>query len=125
MSALIKKGNKFLLVKEKLENNIEMWIVPGGGVDFGESLEEAVTREVKEELGTDIKIIKFLKFHEAIFTQYNYHSMIFFFLVKVINEKFKLERKILDVKFFTQKQMKKIQLVDSAKWLVTEKFTDV
>jgi len=122
VSALIKKKNKFLLIKEKLENNEETWIIPGGGVDFGENLEQAVKREIKEELGIDIKIIDFIKFHEAIFTKFNYHTVIFFYLVKALNEDFKLEKKILDARFFSQKQMKKIQLVDSAQWLITEKF---
>ena len=72
---------------------METWIIPGGGVDFGESLEEAVKREIKEELGVEIKIIKFIKFHEAIFTKFNYHTVIFFFLTEALNENFKLEKR--------------------------------
>lgn len=32
------------------------WTPPGGGVEFGESLKEALIREVKEETGLDIEI---------------------------------------------------------------------
>lgn len=32
------------------------WTPPGGGVEFGESLEEAVVREVKEETGLDVEV---------------------------------------------------------------------
>ena len=32
------------------------WIPPGGGVDFGESLAEAVCREAEEETGLDIRV---------------------------------------------------------------------
>lgn len=42
-----------LLVKRK---DVPIWVLPGGGIDPGESAEHAVLREVKEETGFDIEI---------------------------------------------------------------------
>jgi len=57
----INSRNEILLVKEKLRK-IDRWKMPGGLVDPGESLAEAVTREVREETGVISKFHSVLGF---------------------------------------------------------------
>jgi 8-oxo-dGTP pyrophosphatase MutT (NUDIX family) len=45
---LVVKDNKVLLVREKDD---DWWSFPGGGIDYGETIQEALIREVVEELG--------------------------------------------------------------------------
>lgn len=47
--ALILSEDKMLAVKE-LDGG-GWWAIPGGGVDYGESLKDCVLREIKEEIG--------------------------------------------------------------------------
>jgi 8-oxo-dGTP pyrophosphatase MutT (NUDIX family) len=58
-SAVIIRDGKILLIR-RVRSDKEYFVFPGGGVDEGESVEEAVAREVKEELCLDVKKYKFL-----------------------------------------------------------------
>ena len=47
------KDGKIMLCKE-VENGVTKWVLPGGGMDFGERHDEALKREVKEEMGLKV-----------------------------------------------------------------------
>lgn len=62
VAALIKIDNKYLIAKRSTGNSESLgkWEFPGGKVESDESEEEAIIREIKEELFIDIKVNKFL-----------------------------------------------------------------
>jgi 8-oxo-dGTP diphosphatase len=51
-------GVSVLLIKRKIEPFINQWALPGGFVQDGEALEEAVKRELKEEAGITINYLE-------------------------------------------------------------------
>ena len=55
---LIQNGSIALMHRIKKINNevLDYYVVPGGGVENGESLEEALKREMLEEVGIGIRI---------------------------------------------------------------------
>lgn len=123
VSAIVEKDNRILLIKEVLESGKELWIVPGGTAEFGETLEQAVRRELKEETNIDIGDIEYLHFKEVVRTQFDYHTVIFFFRAVPRNEEIVPGNKILDARFFDKNEIAGLQLVDSAEWILEKYFS--
>ena len=49
--------NRYLLIKRQKEPYVDKWALVGGRWDFGERLDRAITREVKEETGLDTTFV--------------------------------------------------------------------
>jgi 8-oxo-dGTP diphosphatase len=51
-------GNKILLIKRNTIPFKGYWALPGGRMDPGETIEQTIVREVKEETGLDVTIVR-------------------------------------------------------------------
>lgn len=62
--AIIVEGEKLLTIfRRKIDeegNAKEYYVIPGGGIEEGETNEETVVRELKEELGLEINILGYI-----------------------------------------------------------------
>ena len=61
-AVIIEDGKILLMFRRKIKDGVvkEYYVVAGGGVEEGETLEQTVKREIKEELSVDIEILEFL-----------------------------------------------------------------
>lgn len=73
VAAIIQKENKILATKRGYGEFINMWEFPGGKIEPGETKEEALIREIKEELNIEISVDKF-----AIDIEYQYPNFYLF-----------------------------------------------
>jgi len=57
VKALIPDGDLILIVRrsERARGHHGLWELPGGRLEFGETPEEAIVREVREEAGLEIR----------------------------------------------------------------------
>jgi 8-oxo-dGTP diphosphatase len=97
-------NNKILLVKRATVVFKGYWALPGGRVDAGETVEQAVVRELKEETGLDVNIVRKIgEYHESGVQdgiEYDYYPACF--LVKTVSGKIKKQ----------EKEIEEIKLVD-------------
>lgn len=72
---IVSEDGLYTLYREKVVNGVrhKYYAIPGGHLEQGETLEETVVRELKEELGIDIEVIRFLgKMNEGDSENYYY-----------------------------------------------------
>jgi ADP-ribose pyrophosphatase YjhB (NUDIX family) len=66
VSAAIFRAGKVLIVRRGRAPSKGVYTLPGGGVELGESLEQAVIREVHEETALDIEPVELVGFRQVI-----------------------------------------------------------
>lgn len=74
VSVLFIDNNSVLLLKSII-NKKKVWFLPGGSLKWGESLTRAAKREIKEELGCQITVIRILALINIIALSKNYHGL--------------------------------------------------
>jgi 8-oxo-dGTP diphosphatase len=101
---ITKPPNMILLIKRLTMPFSGYWALPGGRLDPGETVEETVIREVKEETGLDVTIVRKIgEYHEkGIHDNVEYNYLPACFLVKIVGGEIqKQENEIESVKFFS------------------------
>ena len=87
-ATILNNKNEILLLKRR-QNISEgrttsgMWSIPGGEVEFMERIEDAVKREVREEIGVDVEIIKHIGYTDQILEKSKVHWSCHHFLCKI------------------------------------------
>jgi len=123
IGVVLVKDGKILLIKQRKDDK-EYWLVPGGGVDYGEKISVCAKREIKEETNLDIELKHFLFPYESININKGKHVLNFFFLAEILGGELELgkEENLVDLKFFEFEKLKEIILYpDIADYLIEVK----
>jgi len=67
VGGIVFQGDRVLLIKRGEEPSLGQWSIPGGVVQVGETLEEAVIREIREETHLEVEVLALAKVLERIF----------------------------------------------------------
>lgn len=100
----------FLFGQRGKEPNYGKWILPGGGIKFGESWIDTIKREILEETNMSVSVTASSVFpHEII--KGNEHRMILFAMCQVADDyRLKASSDLLDAKFVRKSEIQDLDL---------------
>lgn len=98
VEALTVMNNELLLLKRKNQPAKGQWWFPGGRIHKGESFEEALHREVKEETNLEVSSRKFINVYSRVFPKR--HDITVAFLCKCKGDKVILNKEHSEYAFF-------------------------
>jgi len=108
--AIIQNNKKEVLFVRQKSGPFKGWLLlPGGHVRFGETVRDAVIREVEEETGLLVKVSKLLGVFDVIDAEQNYHFIHVVFLCELIGGELRAGSDALEVGWFNPNALDKVQ----------------
>lgn len=119
VGAVIIRDEKILLVKRRYEPKANYWSLPGGLVELGEEVRQAVIREVSEECGIEIeptKIIDVIDFIERDeLESVRYHYVLIDFEAVYKSGVLTPASDVIDVRWFSKNELENLELPEITK----------
>ena len=116
VGAIIISEGKMILVKRGVEPGKGKWSIPGGLVELGETVRDAVVREAKEETGLDVEIVEdrpidaFGNIDIDEKGSLRYHYILIQFLTRPKSGTLKPSSDVLDAKWVPMEEVEKYDL---------------
>lgn len=123
VAGILIRDGKILLIKHQKKDK-EYWLLPGGGVDYGEEFSIALKREFKEETNIDIEVKDMVFISESIAPDLRRHIVNIFFLVNYHSGKLKIgdEHILKELKFIEINKLEDITLYPNIKGEIIENY---
>ena len=122
VAAVAIKDNKMLLVKRRAPPGEGLWSIPGGVVELGERLHDALKRELHEETNLECEIIDLVNIAEVIIRdeegKVRFHYVILDYLVKITGGELRPGSDVLDAKWFDLKEAQNLPLTKTTRKLI-------
>jgi 8-oxo-dGTP diphosphatase len=108
VAAIIKKDNEIFTTRRAYGNFENMWEFPGGKIEAEEGREEALIREIKEELELDIEIINYLTTVDYDYS--NFHLTMYCFICNISGGELRLN-------VHNSAKWRKLEELDNLNWV--------
>jgi len=117
VGALVLEDGKLLLIRRGAQPGQGKWSIPGGLVELGENVQDAMVRETKEEVGLDVEAVKLMDVFDSVTLddqgRVQYHFVVVNFLVRIVGGTVRTESDILEARWVPVEEVEKFTLTDS------------
>ena len=107
---------RVLLIQRGQDPAKGKWSFPGGAIRVGETLADALKREVKEECGIEVKMVELLEGVSRIVYDSSrlvqYHYVIFDYLCKPVGGQLNASSDAADARWFSIGELKSVELTE-------------
>src|SRR6266851_7378515 len=118
VGAVIVENHRVLLIRRGQAPLLGEWSLPGGVLECGETLREAVVREAREETGLAVETGEMLGVYERVIRgnedRVRYHYVLIDFLCRPIGGKIKAGSDAADVRWFRRDELPPLNLAHDA-----------
>lgn len=119
VGAVIRKGQRVVVVRRKAPPLKGRWSIPGGLVDVGETLRHAVVREAREETGLTVKVGKLVEVFERMLHdnrgRTKYHFVLLDYLCRPVKGRLRAGSDAAEARWVTRRELERLPMVESAK----------
>jgi mutator protein MutT len=126
VGAVIIKGEEVLLARRGKEPGYGKWSIPGGAVELGETLEEAVIREVCEEVNLAVRVGEVVEVLERLFRdpegKVRYHYVLVDFLCEYLSGEERPSSDTLEVRWVPISEIPRHRLPGKTKRVIQKAF---
>jgi len=118
VGAVVIQDNRVLLIRRGTPPLLGEWSLPGGVLECGETLREAVAREAREETGLLVETGEMLGLYERVIRddakRVRYHYVLVDFLCRAVGGDLKAGSDAADVRWFTRAELPALNLAYDA-----------
>ncbi|HXC86488.1 MAG TPA: NUDIX hydrolase [Candidatus Cybelea sp.] len=133
VGGVIIDGGRALLIRRGSEPLRGEWSIPGGTLELGESLEEGVRRELREETGLEVRVLELIEVFDRIFPddgalssgtkqRLRFHFVIVDYLCERTGGEPRAGSDVTDVVFASEDQLWNYRLTETATRVLKKAF---
>jgi 8-oxo-dGTP diphosphatase len=133
VGGVVIEDGRALLIRRGSEPLRGQWSIPGGTLELGETLEEGVARELREETGLEVRVIEFIEVFDRIYLESaageseekkrtRFHYVIVDYLCERVGGVAVAGSDVTDVTFATEEELGKFGLTETATRILRKAF---
>jgi ADP-ribose pyrophosphatase YjhB (NUDIX family) len=115
--ALILGDGRLLLIRRGAQPGQGKWSIPGGLVELGENVQDAMIRETKEEVGLDVEAVKLMDVFDSVTLddqgRVQYHFVVVNYLARIVGGTVRTTSDISEARWVPVEEVEKFVLTDS------------